>query len=57
MGRKRHLCIDTLGLMHRLVVHAADVQDRDGAKLVLEPLSGEQPRLARIWADGGDAGD
>ena len=57
MGRKRHLCIDTLGLMHRLVVHAADVQDRDGAKLVLEPLIGEQTRLARIWADGGYAGD
>jgi hypothetical protein len=34
-GRKRHLLVDTLGLIWGLVVHGADVQDRDGAKLVL----------------------
>ena len=39
-----------------VVVHAADVQDRDGAKLVLRRLCGLYPRLKRIWADGGYAG-
>jgi putative transposase len=38
------------------VVHAANVQDRDGAKLVLERLGQRFPRLQRIWADGGYAG-
>jgi putative transposase len=48
--------VDTLGLIHGLVVHAADVQDPAGAKLVLTPLVGEQERLQRIWADGRYAG-
>ena len=39
-----------------LVVHAADVQDRDGAKLVLEKVRGSFSRLKLIWADGGYAG-
>jgi putative transposase len=39
-----------------VVVHAADVQDRDGAKLVLAALAGRFPRLRLIWADGGYAG-
>jgi putative transposase len=34
-GRKRHLLVDTIGLVLMIVVHAADIQDRDGAKLVL----------------------
>jgi len=45
-----------LGLILAVVVHAADVQDRDGAKLVLKKLRGVYPRLKRIWADGGYAG-
>lgn len=48
--------MDTLGLIWGLVVHAADVQDRDGAKLVLQTVSGTMPRLKLIWADGGYAG-
>ena len=48
--------VDTLGLILAVVVHAADVQDRDGAKLVLHQLRGLYPRLKRIWADGGYAG-
>jgi putative transposase len=48
--------VDTLGLIWGLVVHAADVQDRDGAKLVLQTVSGTMPRLKLIWADGGYAG-
>jgi len=43
-------------LILAVVVHAADVQDRDGAKLVLRRLRGLYPRLKRIWADGGYAG-
>ena len=39
-----------------IVVHAADIQDRDGAKLVLSKLLGRFPRLRLIWADGGYAG-
>lgn len=55
-GRKRHLLVDRSGLLLTVVVHAADVQDRDGAKLVLEKVKGELPRLRLIWADGGYAG-
>lgn len=40
-----------------VVVHAASVQDRDGARLVLALLRGRFHRLKRIWADGGYAGE
>jgi putative transposase len=39
-----------------VVVHAADIQDRDGAKLVLEQVKGAFPRLQLIWADAGYSG-
>ena len=55
-GRKRHILVDTMGLLLIVVVHAASVQDRDGAKLVLEKVPGHLTRLARIWADGAYAG-
>jgi putative transposase len=45
-----------LGLVLSCKVHPADVQDRDGAKLVLEELAGRFPRLRKVWADGGYAG-
>jgi putative transposase len=48
--------VDTLGLLLAVVVHAADVQDRDGARLVLARLGNRFPRLWVIWADGGYAG-
>ena len=51
-GRKRHLAVDTLGLIIAVVVHCAGLQDRDGAKLVCEKLQGRFPRLKLIWADG-----
>lgn len=50
-GRKRHLLVDTLGLMMAAVVHSASIQDYDGAKLVLEQVQGKRPRLKLIWAD------
>ena len=37
-GRKRHIVVDTLGLILAVVVHAASIQDRDGAKLVWKRL-------------------
>ena len=55
-GRKRHILVDTMGLLLMVVVHAANVQDRDGARLLLDKAKGLFPRLQRIWADGGYAG-
>ena len=45
-----------MGLILALVVHPADIQDRDGAKLVLAKLVGKFSRLKLIWADVGYAG-
>lgn len=56
-GRKRHLLVDTMGLLLAVVVHAANVQDRDGARLVLNTIGGRFKRLRKIWADGGYAGE
>ena len=55
-GRKRHIVVDTIGLLLAVVVHPADIQDRDGAKLVIGKLKGRFPRLRLIWADAGYAG-
>ena len=56
-GRKRHLVVDTLGHLLEVVVHAANIQDRDGAKLVLSKLSAAtKATLQKLWADGGYAG-
>ena len=55
-GRKRHIVVDTLGLLLAVVVHAANVQDRDGARLVLKTMRQRFARLKLIWADGGYAG-
>lgn len=51
-GRKRHIIVDTMGLLIAVVVHSAGVQDRDGIKRVLERIKGRVPRLKRIRADG-----
>lgn len=59
MGRKRHLLVDTQGFALKVVVSAADVQDRDGARLVAHALrvyGPEFPRLSKVWADGGYSG-
>jgi putative transposase len=55
-GTKRHLLVDTLGLLLCVVVHPANLQDRDGAKLVLGKAKGSLPKLRLLWADGGYAG-
>ena len=48
--------MDTTGLLLAVVIHAASIQDRDGAKLVLAKLLGRFPRLQIIWADAAYAG-
>lgn len=55
-GRKRHILVDTMGLLLIVLVHAANVQDRDGAKLLLNKAKGCFTRLRLIWADGGYKG-
>lgn len=55
-GRKRHILVDTMGLLLAVVVHAANIQDRDGAKLLLAKIHNLFPRLQLIWADSGYAG-
>ena len=55
-GRKRHIVTDTLGLMVGLVVHGADIQDRDGAPETLKSIRYSHPWLRHIFADGGYAG-
>ncbi|HUX09865.1 MAG TPA: transposase, partial [Terriglobia bacterium] len=52
VGRKRPLLVDTLGLILLVKVHPANVQDRDGAKLVLAALATRFGWLRCIWADG-----
>ena len=57
LGRKRHLLVDTLGLILCVVVHSASIQDRDGAKLVLSVLLQRFGWLRCIFADSGYAGE
>ena len=55
-GRKRHIVVDTQGWLLAVAVHPANIQGRDGTKLVLQRLLGCFPCLQRIWAGGAYAG-
>ncbi|MGH7732694.1 MAG: IS5 family transposase, partial [Gemmatimonadales bacterium] len=55
-GRKRHIAVDTAGLLLAVVVTAASVQDRDAAKPLLQNLRRAFPGVKLTWADGGYAG-
>jgi putative transposase len=58
-GRKRHLLVDTQGLLLKVVVSAADVQDRDGARLLAHAVrlyGPHLPRLSLVWADAAYSG-
>ena len=55
-GRKRHILVDTSGLLLKVVVHPADIQDREGAKQVLMAMQTEFPTITHVWADMGDTG-
>ena len=56
-GRKRHLLVDTIGLMIAAIVHRADIQDRDGAPLLLATMRSAFPWLRHVFADAGYAGE
>lgn len=56
-GRKRHLITDTTGLLIGVIVHSADVQDRDGAPRLLDRIRWQYPWLRHLFADGAYAGE
>ena len=55
-GKKRHVLVDTQGLLMHAIVHAADLQDRDGGALVMASLFGAFPFLVTLHADAGYQG-
>jgi transposase len=55
-GKKRHVLVDTLGLLLHALVTSADVQDRDGGLLVLSTMFGQFPFLEKLFADSAYAG-
>ena len=55
-GKKRHVLVDTLGLLLHAIVHPADIQDRDGGVLLLATLFGMYPFLQTLFADAGYQG-
>jgi putative transposase len=56
-GRKRHLLVDTQGLVLKAKVHAANVMDWDGIKMLLRQADVEFPRLSHLWLDAGYRGE
>ena len=55
-GKKRHIITDTNGFLVHAVIHSADIQDRDGAPMVLKDIRYSFPWLRHVFADGGYAG-
>ncbi len=55
-GKKRHVLVDTLGLLLHALVTSADVQDRDGGLMVLSTMFGQFPFLDKLFADSAYAG-
>ena len=55
-GRKRHIAVDTIGLLLTVLITAASVQDRDAARPLLWNLKKAFPKIRLTWADGGYAG-
>ena len=55
-GRKRHLLVDTEGLVLKAKVHSAKVPDQDGIKLLLKGVGAYLPRLSQLWVDAGYQG-
>jgi putative transposase len=55
-GKKRHLLVDTLGLILVICISTADIQDRDAATQVLPYAAAEFPTLIKVWADAGYQG-
>jgi putative transposase len=55
-GRKRHLLVDTEGLVLKAKVHSAKVPDQDGLRLLLKAIHERLPRLSHLWVDAGYQG-
>ena len=55
-GKKRHVLVDTLGLLLHALVTPADVQDRDGGLVLLSTLFGQFPFLTKLFADSAYGG-
>ena len=55
-GKKRHILVDTAGLLLHAIVHPADIQDRDGGVLVMSSMFGLFPFLKKLFADAGYQG-
>jgi len=55
-GRKRHIAVDTLGMILNACVHSAGIQDRDGAAFVLGQITDRFPFIEKVMADGSYAG-
>ena len=55
-GKKRHILVDTVGLLLHAIVHPADIQDRDGGALVMTTLFGMFPFLKKLFVDSGYKG-
>jgi len=55
-GKKRHIIVDTVGLLLHAIVHPADIQDRDGGALPMATLFGKFPFLRKLFADAGYQG-
>src|SRR4028118_1484651 len=55
-GRKRHILVDTEGLVVEARVHSAKVPDQDGIGRLLEPARSRLPRLSSLWVGAGDGG-
>jgi len=55
-GKKRHILVDTLGLLLHAMIHPADTQDRDGGILLMSTVLGKYPFLEKLFADGGYQG-
>jgi putative transposase len=56
-GRKRHIMVDTLGLVITVIVHAANLADSTSARMVVTDAHLSEPTLEHIWADQGYRGD
>jgi putative transposase len=55
-GRKRHLLVDTEGLVLKAKIHSARIPDEDGIRLLMDPVRGRLSRLSHLWVDAGYQG-
>src|ERR1700685_1040835 len=55
-GKKRHILVDTVGLLLHAIVHPDDIKDRDGGVFVMTSMFGLYPFLQKLFADGGYQG-